>query len=163
MLVDARNTGAGSTRGELWFSTRSGPTNHVLAQGEAADHSVCVGVDTLDHIADSTRPTIIKIDVEGYEAEVIRGAHGVLSEKSLQAVLIELNGLGARYGFTDDEIHARMLSFGFSPARYDPFMRRLIALDDHQSSGNTLYVHSSPELDQRLREASAFVWRDVSI
>jgi FkbM family methyltransferase len=163
MRVDARNTGVGSARGELQFSTQSGSTNHALAQGESADHSVSVAVDALDEIAAGMNPTMIKIDVEGFEAEVIRGATHLLSQPSLQAVLIELNGLGARYGFRDADIHTRLLAFGFSPARYSPFKRRVIALSDHQRFGNTLYVRSSPEMDERLQEASAFVWRDVSI
>ena len=72
---------------------------YVLAVGESADHSVAVAVDALDVVAAGCAPTMLKIDVEGFEANVVAGASGLLAQRSLQAVLIELNGLGARYGF----------------------------------------------------------------
>lgn len=96
--------------------------------------------------------------MEGFEAEAIRGATGLVRKDALQAVLIELNGLGARYGLSDDDVHARLLNFGFSPASYDPFSRRLTLLNHHHDAGNTLYVRSSAELEQRLRQARPVVW-----
>jgi FkbM family methyltransferase len=161
--IDARNMGVGSEPGALQFSTQTGPTNHVLAPGEAGDHAVTVTVDALDTIAAGWAPTMIKIDVEGFEANVIRGAAGLLAQTSLQAVLIELNGLGARYGFSDTDIHAQLLKHGFSPAHYDPVARQLHALEDHRTTGNTLYVRPSIDLDQRLRQAQPFVWGEMSI
>lgn len=153
--IEARRVGVGKGAGELRFSIGSGPTNHVLTAGESTDHSVTVAVDTLDAIAAGSAPTMLKIDVEGFEANVIAGAARLLNEPSLQAVLIELNGLGARYGFNDDDIHNELLTAGFSPASYEPFARRLTPLDGHRTSGNTLYVRPSAALEQRLREAPA--------
>jgi FkbM family methyltransferase len=153
--IEARNLGVGKTPGELRFSTGSGPTNHVLADGEGDAQSVTVPVDSLDNIAAGWTPAMMKIDVEGFEANVIQGAPELLAQPSLQAVLIELNGLGARYGFSDADIHARLLDFGFRPMRYEPFARRLVALDGRQDAGNTLYVRLSAALEQRLREAPA--------
>lgn len=161
--IDARNMGVGSELGELQFSTQTGPTNHVLTQGEPTDHAVTVAVDALDTIATGWGPTMIKIDVEGFEANVIRGATSLLAQNSLQAVLIELNGLGARYGFSDADIHAQLLKHGFSPTLYDPVARRLHALEDHRTEGNTLYVRASVDVERRLREARPFVWREMSI
>lgn len=81
------------------------------------------------------------------------GATGLLAQQALQAVLIELNGLGRRYGFRGADIHARLLEFGFRPMHYEPFSRRLAALDGHRNDGNTLYVRPSAALEQQLREA----------
>jgi len=161
--IDARHMGVGSEPGELQFSTQTGPTNHVLAPGEAGDHAVTVAVDALDTIAAGWAPTMIKIDVEGFEANVIRGATMLLAQDSLQAVLIELNGLGARYDFSDADIHAQLLKYGLSPMHYDPVARKLHALEDHRTEGNTLYVRASVELDQRLKQAQPFRWRQIAI
>jgi FkbM family methyltransferase len=161
-LVEPKNIGLGSHSGKLRFSARSGPTDHVLAENESTDDSVVVVVKTLDDIA-PRGVTMIKVDVEGFEAEVIRGATDLLAQHSLQAVLIELNGLGARYGFSDADIHARLLGFGFKPVRYDPFKRQLVPLDRHNRAGNTLYVRQSDKLDQRLRTAWPAVWQGVEI
>lgn len=151
--IDARKLGVGKEAGELRFSTATGPTNHVLVDGKGDAQSVTVPVDSLDNIAAGWAPVMMKIDVEGFEANVIEGAPALLAHPSLQAVLIELNGLGARYGFSDADIHARLLDFGFHPMRYEPFARRLVALEGHNTSGNTLYVRASAALEQRLREA----------
>ena len=161
--IDARNMGVGREPGELQFSTQTGPTNHVLAPGEAGDHAVTVAVDALDTIAAGWVPTMVKIDVEGFEANVIRGAAGLLAQDSLQAVLIELNGLGVRYGFSDADIHAQLLKHGFRPAHYDPVARQLHALEDHRTTGNTLYVRASADLQQRLQTAEPFRWRKIAI
>jgi FkbM family methyltransferase len=151
--IDARNIGVGSERGELCFSTQSGPTNHVLAPGESAEKAVTVAVDSLDAIAVDWSPVMIKIDVEGFEANVIRGATTLLAQRSLHAVLLELNGLSLRYGNCDSDLHAQLLRFGFRPMNYQPFTRRLVPQQSHRDVGNTLYIRPSVALEQRLRAA----------
>ena len=161
--ITARNIGVGSIAGNLRFSLELGPINHVLSDAESKLEFVTVDIEALDDIANSWQPVMIKIDVEGFESEVIRGATELLSQLSLLAVLIELNGLGARYGFSDTEIHKRLMEFEFSPMRYDPFARRLLPLDHHQTSGNTLYVRNSAALERRLSEAQQAVWGEMKI
>lgn len=161
--IDARNIGVGSEPGELHFSTQGGATNHVLAPGESNAQAVAVAVDSLDCIAADWAPVLIKIDVEGFEANVIQGAQRILAQSCLQAVLVELNGLGARYGFSDYDIHTRLLECGFRPMSYDPLDRRLMALEGHRDTGNTLYVRPSSALEQRLQEAPAARVLDAAV
>lgn len=163
LAIETRRTGVGAERGELRLSARSGPTNHVLSDAEPEDQGVVVPVDQLDAIAAGCAPMVIKIDVEGFEANVIQGAQKVLSEQSLSAVLIELNGLGARYGFDDRDIHDALLRHGFRAARYDPHRRRLSYVSEPRKVGNTLYVRPSPLVDARLQSASPFVFGHVRI
>jgi hypothetical protein len=42
---------------------------------------------------------MLKIDVEGFETEVISGAPRTLENPSLRCILMELAGYGKRYGF----------------------------------------------------------------
>ncbi|MEE9158917.1 MAG: FkbM family methyltransferase [Gammaproteobacteria bacterium] len=53
----------------------------------------------------------IKIDVEGYELRVLEGAIVTLQQKP--AILLENNGLFARYGIEDDEIERFLGAFGY--------------------------------------------------
>lgn len=164
--IEARNVGVGGEAGKLRFSADKGPLgplNHVLAPGEIAMNSVTVPVERLDALVGAQTPTMLKIDVEGFESEVIRGAAQVLAQPALVAVLIELNGMGVRYGFRDSDIHARLLEFGFTATLYDPFHRQLIPLDNHGNSGNTLYVRSTDKVSKRLEKAQSFVWQNISI
>ena len=151
--IDARNMGIGRERGNLRFSTCAGPTNHVLTAEESDTPGETVAVDLLDIVANDWNPIMMKIDVEGFEANVIQGAQDLLEKPSLEALLIELNGLGIRYGFNDADIHARLLNLSFRPMAYDPISRQLTPLDSHKTSGNTLYIRRTDAVLEKLRTA----------
>ena len=55
--------------------------------------TVKVEIKKLDDILDKKCPSIIKIDVEGYEFQVLNGAKDTLDNQE-HAVIIELNGSG---------------------------------------------------------------------
>lgn len=101
-----------------------------------------VKVDSLDNILGGRMPTMIKIDVEGFETEVIRGGALTFNSTSLMAVLIELNGSGQRYGFSEQAIRDSFVDRGFAPYRYNPFDRSLKLLADNcvNKNSNTLYI-----------------------
>ncbi|MBK1633272.1 hypothetical protein CKO31_21455 [Thiohalocapsa halophila] len=100
---------------------------------------------------------VIKLDVEGYETEVLGGAERTLSAPGLLAVVMDLNGSGARYGFDDAALHRRMLEVGFTACGYEPFARRLAPLaEGPKGTGNTLYVRDLEALRERVRTARRF-------
>jgi FkbM family methyltransferase len=152
--VDARNECLASAPGELQFTADFDTGNHVVAEPQEATAAVRVAVTTLDIALSKSTPSIIKIDVEGYETSVIDGADRTLRAPSLRAVLMELNGSGARYGFDDRRLHERMLRYDFIPAEYDPARRELRHREwDGSSEGNLLYVRDLELLRSRLAGA----------
>ncbi|MDX2480287.1 MAG: FkbM family methyltransferase [Desulfuromusa sp.] len=158
--VMALNIGIGKERGILRFTYSFDSVNHVLAESEKGNESIKVEVECLDEILSDFEPMIIKIDVEGFETNVITGAHKVLSRNSLFAVILELNGSGDRYGFDENDIHRRMLNYGFGTFRYLPFERKLVALDGTNAhSGNTLYIRLNAQgnVATRLRDARKYM------
>lgn len=156
-MVVAENIGIGGENGVLEFTAGLDATNHVVAEDEGGAESLKVVVKTLDDALGDAAPTVIKVDVEGFETNVVAGGDKALSSASLLAVLMELNGSGARYGFDETALHARMLEYGFGAFRYSPFERELIALGGKNSlSGNTLYVRDVGAVRERLRAAPAF-------
>ncbi len=155
--VVAMNIGLGNGRGALRFTAGLDTVNHVLAATEADSGTVEVKVEKLDDLLPDFEPAIVKIDVEGYETNVIAGARRVLSRPSLLAVIMELNGSGGRYGFDESRLHRQMLEYGFEPFGYAPFERRLVPLDGKNTrSGNTLYVRDAAEVSRRLGSARRF-------
>ena len=96
------------------------PGNTALASLAGAGQTVMVETRTMDDFvaeAGITRVDVVKIDVEGAELLVLRGATGTLSR--LRPVLIlELIGgnLGAM-GVRVDEVHSFLRSAGYGPGR----------------------------------------------
>jgi FkbM family methyltransferase len=156
--VTALNCGVGDAEGVLCFTSDLDTVNHVANQEEMSlGSAVEVKVFPLDTIIGGEAPTLIKIDVEGFETNVIKGARSVLIRDSLRAVIMELNGSGARYGFDEQILHNQMLDFGFSPYTYSPFDRKLISLNRNKSSsGNTLYIRNPDSIQATLSSAPTF-------
>lgn len=164
--VDLLNLGVGSTKGQLRFSSALDAENHVVTDSEV-DHieSVEIPVETLDDILCESFPTMIKMDVEGFESVVMRGGVKTFSAKTLQAVLIELNGAGARYGFDEDTIRDQLEGLGFMLCRYDPLLRKLdrIGRTEASRNGNSLYIRDYEMVSAKLKKAPSFsvLGRDI--
>ena len=104
---------------------------------------------------------LIKMDAEGFELSILRGAPDTLANPGLQAVIVELNGSGGRYGVSDDDVHREISRFGFQPCGYDARTRALTPLGDYNRSGmNTLYVRDRAAVAERVAAARPFRLRD---
>lgn len=156
--ITALNIGIGEKEGVLRFTSDLDTVNHVLSDDEANNTSFSeVPVHQLDDVLSEVEPVMIKIDVEGFETNVIKGAEAVLAKPSLLAVLMELNGSGDRYGFDENELHAKMLSYGFAPYEYCPLKREIISLNGkNNDSGNTLYLRNIEGVMQRIKNAPKY-------
>ena len=152
--VKCINKGVGAARGTIAFTSDSDTTNHALAAGEECKALVIVEVTSLDSALHGEDSTLVKIDVEGFETFVLEGAEKTLKNDALNAVIMELNGSGARYGFDESQILELMISHGFRTYSYDPFKRILFNLDGKNlNSGNTLFIRNKSFVEERLRLA----------
>jgi len=158
-LVTLHNAAIGSRKSELFFSTDQGTLNHVVNENYA--NSVRVDVLSLDKIHKET-PILIKIDVEGFETEVIKGAANLLFKKQLKAIIIELNGSANRYGYSDKEVHEVLYDAGFSSYGYDPQNRELTPKYPSYN-GSVIYVRELAFVEDRLRLADVFTIRGVKL
>jgi FkbM family methyltransferase len=150
--VTALNVGVGEKQELLKFTKGLGAINHVMREEDAEASCVEVLIQPLDAILDGLTPTLIKIDVEGFETQVVKGGMKALASSSLKGVIIELNGLANRYKNEEHFIHTTLLDLGFKPYAYDAFARKLNALDTHGEE-NTLYLKDVPMIEERLRLA----------
>lgn len=97
----------------------------------------------------------MKIDVEGFETEVLTGSNRILKNQTLKAIIIELNGSGERYGYFDKDIHNSLISLGFQPAAYAPFSRNL-ELKESYGETNTIYIRDFEFVRERLTSAKEY-------
>jgi hypothetical protein len=100
-------------------------------------------------------PTIIKIDVEGWEAEVIRGAAEVLGRSAPMALIIELCD-GDRYGFDEDEVDETLRAHGFGPVIYNPLDRNLEKAGSQRLGKNTIYVNEFDFFARRVESSKSY-------
>lgn len=149
-LVVALNIGLSGEEGTLDFTSAFDTVNHVAKDGD--ENTIRVKVDTFDKVVSNRKPILAKIDVEGYETNVLEGMTSTLTDSTLKAVIIELNGSGMRYGYREDEIEKKFRSYGFQPYTYDPFSRELVKLDQ-RGDNNTLFIRDLAFVVDRLRTA----------
>lgn len=93
---------------------------------------------------------MIKIDVEGFEMEVLKGASKILENTSLKALIVEINGCCNKYNVSEKDIHKEICSFGFSAIDYNPFTREIFKKDSFSPNGNTIYVRELEFIMERL-------------
>ncbi len=150
--VRPRNCAVGESAGILSMSSE-GATSHVETRGEAA---LAVECTTLDRELDDRPASVIKIDVEGFELPVIRGCVNILKQASLNAVICELKGHGARYGFDEGQVKLQLESAGFRGCSYDPLTRALSHVDFAGARpDNIIFVRNLDILQERLRASPA--------
>jgi len=152
--VECHRVGLSDAPGTLRFTSGLDTVNHVLSEGEDAPFVEVPVIRLDDLIAAAPAPLLIKIDVEGHELAVLRGAQQTLDNPALLAVIMETNGSGARYGVLDDELRAEMHRHGFLPCGYDPFARTLT--DARDSRGNTVFVRDRAAVEARAKGAPRF-------
>jgi FkbM family methyltransferase len=155
--VACLNVGIGSSPGTIKFTGGLDTMNHALAHSESDSGAVEVQIITLDGILKDREPSLIKIDVEGYETPVLEGAPETLKKESLHSVIMELNGSGARYGYQESKIVDMMYDYRFAAYTYKPFTRSLQRLEGKsRESGNTLFIRDVEYVTDRLRASPQF-------
>lgn len=152
--VKCINKGVGAQKEIVTFTSNLDTVNHAIAFGEQSINSVSVEVTTLDAALNEESPSLIKIDVEGYETPVLDGAQQILQNQTLNAVIMELNGSGCRYGYDESNILKLMLENNFKTYSYNPINRTLTSLNGKNlDSGNTLFIRNTSFVEERLRTA----------
>ena len=148
-LVEARNNGVGKNSEVLEFTNNLNCTNRVNTDPSNTDVTK-VDVITLDDCYEPTNPSIVKIDVEGYEKFVFEGGMKFFDNPNVVALIVELNGSGDTFGIDDSEVHKIITSFGFRPVAYDPFSRKISSLDSFVGEENTIYVKDLDDAQNRV-------------
>lgn len=141
--VQAIQCAVGSGAGTLRFSADQDTTNRVVDQSYPG-RTLDVPVESLDRLLAGRSPFLWKVDVEGFEREVLTGAVRSIHSPSLHAVLLEGE---------DAQIVSTMEAAGFTRGGYNPFSRQVSCTGQVEASNNHLWIRGLEEVSRRCREA----------
>ncbi|MGA8171579.1 MAG: FkbM family methyltransferase [Methylocystis sp.] len=141
-LVTVHQCALGPVEAEVPFTIGLDCTNKVLPAGEK--DARIVHQEPLDNLVGAARPIMIKMDVEGYEEDVLKGARALLANPCLMVVELETVNPG---------IEQMMLGAGFEEVFYDPFTRALKPEPIGQKPWNSLFIRDRSVVEERLATA----------
>lgn len=137
-------SGVSDQEGQLRFTKGLDTINRVVDDGHT-DTQV-LSVTTLDKMAESTCPLLMKIDIEGHEPQAMRGAEATLRDERLQSIIIET---------VTPEVEGALASAGFQLRYYDPFNRSLSETRNALPTNNCIFVRDHEFVAKRLETASS--------
>lgn len=153
--VKSLNIGVGSANGILKFTKSLDKVNHVATDKET--DTINVPIEKFDDIIAIQKTTLIKIDVEGFETEVLNGMEIALANPNLIGIVIELNGSGERYNFDEILIKKKLVAFGFEPYFYNPYIKELIKERyTGYCSENIIFLKNIYLVKNRLKNSKCF-------
>jgi FkbM family methyltransferase len=150
-LTDLTAAALGSNAGEAYLTSDKDAMNSIVA--EPTTHSRKVQMTTLDAAIGDSLPAMLKIDVEGFEPEVIRGASRTLLIPSLNVIEIET---------VTPKIENLLSDAGFREYWYEPSIRLISEHKISNEANNHLYIRDLAFARHRVAEASAidvFGWK----
>ena len=113
-----------------------------------------IKIRKLDDLAEYAQ--MLKIDVEGFEEFVLKGAKQVLSHPDTHAVILELAGYN-RYNSSDAIIHKLMINNHFFPVQYFPEIREIKKLESFRiDQFNTIYIKNMKLVKERIIESPKY-------
>lgn len=134
--------------------------NHIETNGSDDEPTVKVRVVTIDSELkrldiDPAAVRLVKIDTEGFEASVIEGARGLLEQDPGPVWLVEVAGLGERYGTDDDALLRMFARHGYRAFRYSAETNRLGSLGLSEPAGrNVIFARRRSIISDRLKTAA---------
>ncbi len=130
--------------------------NRISVGNENAVATVAVPVVTLDATLpqegiDPADVRLVKIDTEGFEVNVLAGAHDLLEARPGPVWLVELAGLGNRYGQDDLAVRKIFGERGYKAFRYRADENRLVNSDENNAeSGNVIFLRDPEAVSSHL-------------
>jgi len=149
--VEANRAAVGDAMGMLSFSADRDTMNQVVGP-DYTGASIQVQVVTLDHLLGGRTAEVWKVDVEGFERQVLAGASQSLADPGVKLILLEGE---------DEDIKNTMRSHGFEELCYEPFSRRFSTPEGGLAIGNHVWVRDREQVEKRCQAAKRFELHDV--
>jgi FkbM family methyltransferase len=159
--VELHQVAVGSRADSAFLTTDLNTFNHVVP--ESRSNTSEVRVETLDTLLAGRAPFALKIDVEGFELEVLRGARKTLGDPQVSVVLLEIAEHLQRYGANRNDVINELERNGFLPYTYDPLSRRLLQRLPQDEEYNFLFIRNADDLLHRILGAPQVAIHGMSL
>lgn len=150
--VECHGIGIAAQAGRLNFTNDRDTMNHI--SDEVGENIISVPVRTVDQVLMGRVPKLIKIDVEGYECDVLLGAQETLRSKMLDAIIMETNGLSESRGCKLRNPTSILIDHGFTVCSYDVASREITPGCGTRS--NTIFIRDLESARARVKQAPSF-------
>lgn len=145
----------GAAAGQATFEVLKHDVHNRLAPGGVATvgKGLTVVVHTLDDLVGAASVALIKIDVEGGELDVLRGAERLLSGPNPPVVIFECVDLTETFGHEKADVLRYMRSLGFSIFLLDGCLTPWDS-DASPTTPNVVATRSPEEMRRRLADGA---------
>lgn len=152
------NMGISDSEGELFISNNMGSMNRIINK-ISEGNCESIQVTTLDKLLISEKNiSLIKIDVEGYEKQVLSGSTETLKNPNLNVIIIELNDSSEQYDYNENETISILKENGFSPYKYIYSENILVPLEKKNfNSFNTIFIKNINFVKNRIKQKSVVI------
>ncbi len=151
--VNAFNIAIGDTKGSCTITNDCDTMNKIVANEELTSNTSICELDKLDNLLVNDNPCVIKIDVEGFEEQVLNGATDTLKKESLKALIVEVNS-NNDLNASSSSILDFLMSYNFIPTEYNPFKNKIEVIEDIKSiRGNVIFVKNIEDINARLNNS----------
>lgn len=158
--IRIRAVAAGRAPGSANLTANLVDQNRISVGVDDSGPTITVPVVTLDAelVAQKINAgdvRLVKVDTEGFEANVLSGAHALLDANPGPVWLVEMAGLGARYGTDDPEIFAMFSDRGYRAFSYAAGDNKLVKYDGlDPDRGNVIFARDPQSVLSRLEQAA---------
>lgn len=158
-LVTTNIKALGKDDKDSFITSDLGTMNYIITDPELKNHkTIKINMTTLDSInfdLNTIDMITIKIDVEGFEFEVLQGGKEFLTIEKLKAIIIETNGYVSRYHHSISDIHFILIANGFKAYSYEPFNREFELIEKPKES-NTIYIRELDFIKERVNHSPIY-------
>jgi len=151
--IEAVKKAVGNIDGNISFTTGMDGENHI-AQNNNENITQVASVKPDSFFAEKNIEHIVymKIDVEGFELEVLRGSLNYLMQKKIEIIQLEINQTISNSGASVNELSGFLQMLSYTLCFYDVKSNQLQCLQDNQPIENYFAVFDLEKANEKLRK-----------
>ncbi len=154
--VEIRSHAIGNYNGDVFITNNKDEANFLVLDKNTKDKSISkVKITKLDDDINIKENFFLKIDVEGFEYQVLEGAKKILSSDKLIGVIVEFFW-AERYGNSKNQLLKVLQDNQLYPIKYNPKTRIFVENLDVVNSNNVIFIKDKNKVEKLCKEAPNF-------